>query len=67
MDIERLDLSVRAYHSLKNAGITHITTLKNMSDEELMNVKHFNQRCLEEVRMKIENIDELSNGGLSSC
>ncbi|AMW99328.1 DNA-directed RNA polymerase subunit alpha C-terminal domain-containing protein [Rummeliibacillus stabekisii] len=52
MTIDSMDLSVRAHHTLKRAGIIHISQLRNMSDKELLSIKNFNQKCLEEVKMK---------------
>ena len=50
--IEELMLSSRTYNALERAGVVFIDDLREMSDEELLALPHFNEKCLAEVRMK---------------
>ena len=50
--IEELMLSTRTYNALERAGVIFIDDLREMSDEELLALPHFNEKCLAEVRMK---------------
>ena len=43
----RSDLSVRAYNCLKRSGITKIGQLLEMSEEDLLAVRNFGQKSLE--------------------
>lgn len=51
--IEELELSVRAYNCLKRAGITKIGQILEMSEEDLLNVRNFGQKSLDELREKL--------------
>jgi len=51
--IEELDLSVRAYNCLKRSGITKIGQILEMSDEELLAVRNFGQKSLDELKEKL--------------
>lgn len=53
MKIDELDLSVRTYNCLKRANIDTVEQLSQMTDDDLMRVRNFGQRCLTEVREKI--------------
>ncbi|MBA3921806.1 MAG: hypothetical protein H0X31_08950, partial [Nostocaceae cyanobacterium] len=53
--VELLNLSLRAYNSLKRNDINTIRELQNCSDEVLLNIKNFGQTSLTEVRSKITN------------
>ena len=53
MKIEELDLSVRTYNCLKRARIDTVEQLSQMTDDDLMRIRNFGQRCLAEVREKI--------------
>lgn len=52
-DIAELDLSVRAYNCLKQAGIHYVEDVSEMSDADLLAVRHLGIRCLHEVREKV--------------
>jgi len=47
--IEELDLSVRAYNCLKRSSITKLGQVLRMTDEELLAVRHFGQKSLNEL------------------
>ncbi|MBI2861330.1 MAG: DNA-directed RNA polymerase subunit alpha [Chloroflexi bacterium] len=51
--IEELDLSVRAYNCLKRAGITSIGQVLEMTEEDMLAVRNFGRKSLEELREKL--------------
>jgi DNA-directed RNA polymerase subunit alpha len=51
--IEDLELSVRAFNCLKRAGITKIGQVLEMSEAELLNVRNFGQKSLDELRQRL--------------
>lgn len=53
MPIEELDLSVRPYNCLKRAGINTIGDLVQRTEEEIVNVKNFGRKSLDEVKEKL--------------
>jgi len=53
MPIEELDLSVRPYNCLKRAGINAIGDLVQRTEEEIVNVKNFGRKSLDEVKEKL--------------
>lgn len=53
MKIDELDLSVRTYNCLKRGKIDTVEQLSQMSDDDLLRLRNFGQRCLAEVREKI--------------
>lgn len=58
MPIEKLDLTPRAYNSLKRANISKVGELLEMSEEELLSVRNFGKKSLDELR------DRLAQNGL---
>lgn len=52
--IEDLDLSVRAYNCLKRAGITKVGQVLEMTEDDLLGVRNFGRKSLEELREKLE-------------
>lgn len=54
MNIEELNLSVRSYNCLKRAGITTIGELLQYSEADIMNVKNFGVKSLEEIKEKLQ-------------
>ncbi|MBM3450063.1 MAG: DNA-directed RNA polymerase subunit alpha [Armatimonadetes bacterium] len=59
MPIEELDLSVRPYNCLKRANIHTVGELIQRTEEEIINVKNFGRKSLDEV------IEKLAALGLS--
>ena len=55
MNIEDLDFTVRTYNALKRADYKTVAELEAASDEELLAVPLFNEKCLEEVHSKMGN------------
>ena len=53
MKIDELELSVRTYNCLKRVGIDTVEKLLTMSDADLMRIRCFGVKCLNEVHEKI--------------
>lgn len=53
MPIEDLDLSVRSYNCLKREGINNVSELVALSETQLMNIRNFGQKSVDEVRDKL--------------
>ena len=53
MPIESLDLSVRSYNCLKREGINNVSELVALSEHQLMNIRNFGQKSVDEVRDKL--------------
>lgn len=53
--IEDLDLSVRSYNCLKRAGIHNVRQLVEFSENDLLNIRNFGLKSIEEVRDKLED------------
>ncbi|BCL79545.1 DNA-directed RNA polymerase subunit alpha [Ktedonobacteria bacterium brp13] len=47
--IEELDLSVRAYNCLKRGGITKVGQALSMNEEDLLGVRNFGEKSLQEL------------------
>lgn len=58
MNLDELELSVRAYCSLKRAGINTTEDLCNMTVDDMCKVRNLGRRCLQEV------IDVMKSQGL---
>jgi len=54
MPIEQLGLSVRTANCLKRAGVTKVGELFEKTDRELLNIKNFGQRTLDEVNGQLK-------------
>ena len=53
MPLEELVLSVRPYNCLKRAGINTVGDLLQRTEEEVVNVKNFGRKSLDEVKEKL--------------
>lgn len=71
--IEDLDLTVRAYNCLKRSNITRVGQVLTMSEEDLLAVRNFGEKSLDELRNKLlersflpsaEQISQLDMGEL---
>ena len=51
--VESMDLSVRSYNCLKREGINTISELVALSEHQLMNIRNFGQKSVDEVRDKL--------------
>ena len=54
--IEDLDLSVRSYNCLKRAGIHSVRQLVEFSENDLLNIRNFGVKSIEEVKDKLEGM-----------
>ncbi len=55
--IEDLDLSVRSYNCLKRAGIHSVRQLIEFSENDLMNIRNFGAKSIEEVKDKLISME----------
>jgi DNA-directed RNA polymerase subunit alpha len=51
--IEELDLSVRAYNCLKRSNITKVGQVLSMNEEDLLAVRNFGEKSLQELRDRL--------------
>lgn len=51
--IEELDLSVRAYNCLKRSNITRVGQVLSMNEDDLLGVRNFGEKSLQELREKL--------------
>jgi len=56
MTIEELELSVRAYNSLKRAGINSVNELLGKNEDEMAKIRNLGRKSLEEVLLKLESL-----------
>lgn len=56
MDLQELKLTKKTYEALLNANIHDVDTIKEMSDNELLQLKGINNKGLEEIHKKRNNI-----------
>jgi DNA-directed RNA polymerase subunit alpha len=62
MPIENLDLSVRAYNSLKRTGIMTVGALLERSEDELLGIRNFGRKSYDEVRDKLLQLGLIKEG-----
>ena len=57
--VEELELSVRSYNCLKRAGIHSLRQLVDLSEDDLLNIRNFGAKSIEEVkdRLHVINLD----------
>ncbi|MCL1890679.1 MAG: DNA-directed RNA polymerase subunit alpha [Coriobacteriia bacterium] len=55
--VEELDLSVRSYNCLKRAGIHSLRQLVDLSENDLLNIRNFGAKSIEEVKDKLRSIE----------
>ncbi|MHB8276593.1 MAG: DNA-directed RNA polymerase subunit alpha [Candidatus Humimicrobiaceae bacterium] len=51
--IEDLELSVRSYNCLKRAGIDSVEKLLQYTEDELLDIRNFGQKSIQEVKNKV--------------
>ncbi len=51
--IEELELTVRSYNCLKREGINTVSELTNLTEDQLMNIRNFGSKSVDEVRDKL--------------
>ena len=54
--IEELELSVRAYNCLKREGIDSVEKLLEYKEDELLDIRNFGQKSIQEVKDKIKEL-----------
>lgn len=54
--IEDLDLTVRSYNCLKREGINTVSELIALSEDQLMNIRNFGSKSVDEVRDKLSEL-----------
>ena len=54
--IEDLELSIRSYNCLRNAGINSIAELVKKDDRELLALKNFGRKSLREVKDQLQSV-----------
>ena len=54
--IEELDLTVRSYNCLKREGINTVSELIALSEDQLMNIRNFGSKSVDEVRDKLAEL-----------
>jgi DNA-directed RNA polymerase subunit alpha len=54
--IEDLDLTVRSYNCLKREGINTVSELIALSEDQLMNIRNFGSKSVDEVRDKLTEL-----------
>ena len=54
--VEDLDLSVRSYNCLKRANIHSVRQLVDFSENDLLNIRNFGQKSIEEVKEKLHSM-----------
>ncbi len=59
--IEDLDLSVRAYNCLKRSNITKVGQVLSMNEEDLLGVRNFGEKSLQELRERLLQRNFLPN------
>ena len=54
--IEDLDLTVRSYNCLKREGVTTVGELVEKSEDDLLEIRNFGQKSIDEVKAKLEEL-----------
>jgi DNA-directed RNA polymerase subunit alpha len=54
--IEDLDLTVRSYNCLKREGINTVSELIGLTEDQLMNIRNFGSKSVDEVRDKLASM-----------
>ena len=54
--IDDLDLSVRSFNCLKRAGIHSVRQLLDFSENDLLNIRNFGAKSIEEVKDKLDSM-----------
>ena len=57
MPLEQLGLSARTFNSLRRSSITKVGELLEKTDEELLGLRSFGQKSLDEVKQRLEALD----------
>lgn len=52
--VESLNLSVRSFNCLKRAGISKVSELLDMSEDEIIKMRNFGKKSLDEIKLVLE-------------
>ena len=52
--VESLNLSVRSFNCLKRAGISKISELLDMTEDEIIKMRNFGKKSLDEIKQVLE-------------
>jgi DNA-directed RNA polymerase subunit alpha len=52
-DIEDLNFSVRSFNCLRRYGIVSVGDLIQKTEEEIMNLRNFGKKSLDEIKLKL--------------
>ncbi len=55
MTIREMDISARAKSCLMGAGYKYVYEIEDMSDEDLLNIRNLNEKCLEEIKEALKD------------
>ena len=64
--LEELDLSVRAYNCLKRSNITKVGQVLSMNEEDLLGVRNFGEKSLQELQERLLQRNFLPSPGKST-
>jgi DNA-directed RNA polymerase subunit alpha len=53
--VETLNLSVRSFNCLKRAGISKVSELLDMSEDEIIKMRNFGKKSLDEIKVVLED------------
>ena len=56
LQIEELSLTVRSYNCLKREGIHTVSELVSRSEQDLMDIRNFGQKSIDEVKLKLAEL-----------
>jgi len=56
LPVEELQLSVRSYNCLKREGVDTVGELVQKTEQELMDIRNFGQKSIDEVKTKLEEM-----------
>ena len=65
--IEELDLTVRSFNCLKREGINTLAQLVNLTEHQLINIRNFGQKSVDEVLEKLAERDLKLKDGISGA
>lgn len=57
LPIEEMDFSVRSYNCLKREGVTTIGQLIEKSEQDLLDIRNFGQKSIDEVKQKLAELN----------
>jgi DNA-directed RNA polymerase subunit alpha len=53
--VETLNLSVRSFNCLKRAGISKVSELLDLTEDEIMKMRNFGKKSLDEIKQVLED------------